>query len=104
MHFDEDVVFAKNWLGRFAKAQGALLAIAVENEGFHALRIFPVSPVGYERPRRSFKRSRRRPRRPPRRSRPSSPAPLALHIPSKARQPRRARPPNSQIGKTSSKE
>src|SRR3546814_14479477 len=33
MHFDEDVVFAKNWLGRFAKAQGALLAIAVENEG-----------------------------------------------------------------------
>src|SRR3546814_13564923 len=56
MHFDEDVVFAKNWLGRFAKAQGALLAIAVENEGFHALRIFPVSPVGYEGPRRSFKR------------------------------------------------
>src|SRR3546814_6025574 len=52
MHFDEDVVFAKNWLGRFAQAQGALLAIAVENEGFHALRIFPVSPVGYEGPRR----------------------------------------------------
>src|SRR3546814_19878145 len=61
MHFDEDVVFAKNWLGRFAKAQGALLAIAVENEGFHALLIFPVSPVGYEGPRRSFKRFRRRP-------------------------------------------
>src|SRR3546814_20144100 len=39
MHFDEDVVFAKNWLGRFANAQGALLATTVENRGFLGLCI-----------------------------------------------------------------